>query len=219
MTATVDLTGQRFERLRVLHRLPPVPNQRVKWLCVCECGTETAVSSTHLRSGHTKSCGCMRNDLAPGYKHGMAGTPTFKTWVSMFARCTNPKNPNYKKYGGRGIRISPEWYQFDGFLRDMGERPSLKHTIERIDVNKGYEKSNCVWTDDASMQAFNQNRKSNNTSGCSGVYWQKSCNKWVAKTFKGGKTQVHGYFEDFNDAVAARRTAEREIYGRVKADE
>jgi len=78
-------------------------------------------------------------------KHGMTGTKVYRAWKSMMARCNN-KNVNcYKNYGGRGISVSKRWSKFENFLIDMGEPPSDKHEIDRIDNDIGYSKNNCRW--------------------------------------------------------------------------
>ena len=78
------------------------------------------------------------------YKHGMYGTRTYKNWFSMKQRCLNRNDKNYKNYGGRGITICPEWLTFINFYKDMGEKPKDK-SIDRINNNSGYCKSNCRW--------------------------------------------------------------------------
>lgn len=79
-----------------------------------------------------------------GVKHGMHGTPTYISWMSMKSRCNNPKHPLYSYYGGIGVRVCPRWAEFMGFLSDMGKRP-LGHELGRIDTAGNYEPSNCEW--------------------------------------------------------------------------
>ena len=80
-------------------------------------------------------------------KHGMSNTVEYDVWQHMIYRCTNPKCKQYKHYGGRGITVCDEWREFINFYKDMGKKPESKLSFDRIDVNKGYYKENCRWTD------------------------------------------------------------------------
>lgn len=77
--------------------------------------------------------------------HGKTRTEAWNTWVNMIQRCSNSNHPDYEYYGGRGIEVCADWLDFLNFLRDMGERPTSKHTLDRINNNLGYSKSNCRW--------------------------------------------------------------------------
>jgi len=78
-------------------------------------------------------------------KHGMRRSPIYWSWYSMKTRCSNPHHADYPNWGGRGITYDPRWECFLNFLEDMGDRPSKKHSLERIDNSKGYCKENCKW--------------------------------------------------------------------------
>lgn len=91
--------------------------------------------------------------------HGMWQTKEFKAWDSMQQRCYNPKNKDYHRYGGRGIKVSVRWQtSFLEFFADMGFAPSPKHSVERINCNQHYEKRNCKW---ATVKEQQNNQRSN----------------------------------------------------------
>ena len=119
------------------------------WLCRCSCGSLLPVRVDALEWGNRTSCGCAksRRQSEANTTHGMSRnkTPEYNVWKAMKDRCRNPNNPHYKNYGGRGISFCEEWKDFAVFIRDVGRRPSDLHTIERINNNGNYEKSNCCW--------------------------------------------------------------------------
>lgn len=97
-------------------------------------------------TGKTASCGCARiRELQRRATHGLTHHPLYKTWLGMRDRCANPNNSRYATYGFRGIRVCPRWDEFPAFLADMGPKPSPDHSIDRINVDMGYEPSNCRW--------------------------------------------------------------------------
>src|SRR6185437_3470244 len=112
-TNFINLTGQRFGLLTVVRRSPNnTPSGQAKWECSCECGGKAITTSTTLRSGHTKSCGCLVKEACKAMgvsmrTHGSTGTAEFKAWDSMRQRCNNPNASGYQRYGGRGIKICP----------------------------------------------------------------------------------------------------------------
>ena len=142
-----QLVGQRFGFLMVL-RAERNSHWQAGWICRCDCGQETFASTGYLRGCRKKSCGCKRFEMIEEAKrvHGMSGTPEHKIWKDMIKRCENKNHKDFELYGGRGIRVHPEWrYDFAQFYADVCSRPSPLHSIDRIENSKGYEPGNCRW--------------------------------------------------------------------------
>lgn len=155
MRIVQDLTGQVFERLTVLERIPGLNEHNKKaYKCRCSCGQEVARGSSQLIAGTNKSCGCLLSDT----RHGFTGSRTYRIWRCMKERCTNPNSISYPSYGAKNIEVCDRWLNsFTAFLEDMGEAPEGK-SIDRINNAQGYLKENCKWST-PSEQA--RNTKSN----------------------------------------------------------
>jgi len=102
-------------------------------------------------------------------KHNMTGTKVYNTWRRIRQRVMNENATGYKNYGERGIDICERWEKFENFYKDMGDPPTKKHSIDRINNNKGYFPDNCRWAT-PHQQAINKRNPNNNQFGLMGVY-------------------------------------------------
>lgn len=135
-------------------------HQKRLWRLKCECGAETIAVAAQVRSGRTKSCGCLkalrRSQGNP--KHGGRYHPLYATWCNMKARCDNPANPGYYNYGGRGITYCDRWVDFAKFLEDVGEKPFAEASLDRIDNDGDYEPENIRWADRSTQRRNSRGR-------------------------------------------------------------
>lgn len=156
------MIGQKFGRLTIIAELENKTARRMK--CKCECGNEKDVFLNHLRSGRTKSCGCLNNEVR-GKRfveystiHGLYNHELYQTYQGMKHRCYNENNTKWVHYGGREIKVCDRWLGENGvvnFINDMGERPKGT-TLDRINNDGDYEPSNCKWS---TYKEQNNNRR------------------------------------------------------------
>jgi len=180
--------GVRFNRLTVIERGPSNPCGNSRWWCRCDCGNKTLVSGCNLGNNHTTSCGCAFREIASAMKtkhgesHGIfapnRASAEYTTWVSMLGRCYNPKNERFSDYGGRGIKVCRRWREsYIAFLADMGRRPSKRHSLDRINNERGYSPKNCRW---ATMKEQCRNTRRTHLIAYSGL--RLSIAEWSERT-------------------------------------
>lgn len=161
--------GERFGKLTVTKCLGSNGKKKIEWECVCDCGKTVVHTTSALNCGKIHSCGC---GLIEMYKKAKKNDPKdkklYSRWLSIKDRCRNPKNAQYKNYGGRGITICPEWendfYAFRDWAFLNGYDESL--SIDRIDNDKGYSPDNCRWVD---SKIQGNNRRTNHCVTIDGI--------------------------------------------------
>jgi hypothetical protein len=143
-----DLTGFRYGRLIVISTSHRDKKGMLHWMCKCDCGVIKSVLGMSLLDGNTQSCGCLfiERAIESRFTHRLSKTVEYKTWQNMITRCTNPNSNVYKNYGLKGIKVCDRWlHSFENFIADMGNKPTTKHSIDRINSKGNYEPSNCRW--------------------------------------------------------------------------
>lgn len=176
---TLNLIGQTYGRLTVTSRTTP-PGESPFWVCACSCGSKTIVPSNSLRTGNTKSCGCLQRERAAetqrrrithGHTRNRTSSPEYRAWLGIHSRCTDPNNKSWPRYGGRGITVCIRWKTFETFFEDMGKRPvgtqgkRARYSIDRINNGGNYEPLNCRWASVATQQTNRSNNRNITVDG------------------------------------------------------
>lgn len=155
----IDIEGRRYGRL-VVTGYAGKQGRALMWHVRCDCWVEKITAGSHLASGESKSCGCLK--LEKMVTHGLARigrrAPEYSVWSAMIQRCNNPKAPEHHRYGARGISVCERWRDFANFIADMGRRPAAHLQIDRIDNSGNYEPGNCRW---ATPKEQGRNMRSN----------------------------------------------------------
>ena len=147
-----DMAGKKFGKITVVDFAFKGKDGRDKWNCCCDCGKELVIDGKNLRTGNTKSCGCVRLEKAIARiltltkTHGLKKTRLYRLWAGMKARCNNPNTVSYRLYGGRGIKVCNEWNSFENFYQwSIANGYSDNLSIDRINSDKDYAPDNCRW--------------------------------------------------------------------------
>ena len=149
----INLVGEKYGRLTVVE-LDRIQNRKTYWKCVCDCGLTVIATGNNLRSGNTKSCGCLRREETAkrgklNTEHGESHdrrTRLYTIWCGMRQRCNNPNREAYPLYGGKGVKLGKEWEEYPVFRRwALANGYADNLSIDRIDSKKGYYPENCRW--------------------------------------------------------------------------
>ena len=172
--------------------------KRIFGLFECQyCGKEFGTQISNVKSGNTKSCGCL-----VGEYHGMKKHRFYATYRNMMRRCYTKSDPAYKHYGGRGISVCEECQDIIKFVAWADSTYIEGYTLDRIDNAGNYEPSNCRWAD-TTTQAINQRMMKNNTTGYVGVYVARDNRCESRLTFN--KVDIFlGRFNTIEEAAQAR---------------
>ena len=227
-----DLTGKRFGRLVVIEQsddyVTPKGEHNAKWKCLCDCQrgkenvTYTYVLGSSLKRGTTQSCGCIHKEMMrEKYStHNMTDSRLYLVWKGMKARCYIKSHNHYEQYGARGIVVCDEWKNdFQAFynwsMQNGYDENALRNEcmLERKDVNGNYCPDNCCWAS-ATTQCINQNLRKDNKTGIKGVNWDNKRNMWQAQLQINKKKVLNEHFNNFDDAVRARKDAELKYFSK-----
>lgn len=179
------------------------------WNCVCECGKTTVVVEDKLKTGATKSCGCLL--IKTISTHDMYSSNIYRLYYGILQRCYNPKSTKYAIYGGAGVTVCDRWLEsFENFYEDMGERPEGL-SLNRVNGAKIYSKETCEWAT-YSIQSYDSIRSHNKAVGVI----ETKCGTYQARIGYNCKILHLGTFSTLEEAVAARQVAELKYYGFVK---
>lgn len=207
----LDLTGRIFGRLTVIEEVNK-KGRDIEWVCKCCCGNTVTVRRSSLMSERTKSCGCLWREKQT--THNASKTPEYRVWQSMKQRCNNAKAYRYKDYGERGIVVCDRWNSFECFFEDMGQRPSISHSVDRIDNDGNYEPGNCKWSTRSEQQRNKRPIKDNNNLKRGDDHWTRKDTEKAKKIAIKNIKKAHHSGEENNNSKLTKTTAKqlREIH-------
>lgn len=219
MPAFIDLKDQRFGSWMVVSYQGLNAIRQSCWRCRCDCGSpERDVVGQALRTGKSRSCGCEKaaSIAKARTKHGRSGSKAYQVWRDMVQRCTSQRCANWPNYGGRGIKVCKEWLTFDSWNADMGDPPPGM-SLERINNNGNYERSNCKW---ATVAEQNQNHRverdlfTGRFEGRDTTAWAPEYRSWLSmlRRCTPGNNQMRALYFDRGIMVCERWVASFEAF-------
>jgi len=214
MSGKIAMVDKKCGRWTVLGESGRNKTGNALWVCRCDCGNVSIIRGADLRNGSTKSCGCLKSEVAKtnNTTHGMSNAIIYRIWAAMIQRCNNSNDKDYHNYGGRGITVCDEWLSFEGFFADMGQR-SEGLTLERKNNELGYFKENCCWATPIE-QSRNQRIRSINKTGVRGVHFKPKLKKYCVQIGVNHKIHHIGHFTTLKQATKARQQAEQKYWGK-----
>lgn len=204
--APKNVIGEVYGQLEIVGDVPRIPGKQRRVVVRCTCGTTKEMFLTVLRSGDAVSCGCFQRQQAT--THGQSrNNPLYRVWGNMKSRCNDPKAKYYPEYGGRGIKVCPEWNAsfeaFQSWATESGYSQDL--TIDRDDNSQGYSPSNCRWVGRTAQQRNRRSQKGS-SSQYIGVSFINREGMWMASIKVDGKSINLGLYPSELEAAQARDT-------------
>lgn len=151
-----NLSGRHFGKLKAIRPAYKNGKRNWVWFCECDCGEVLYVAGAYLTNGHTKSCGCWKNQVAAtlirerSLTHGASKTRLYAIWCQMRRRCSNPKDSSYQWYGAKGISVCPDWNDYSTFSAwAIHNGYEMNLTLDRVNPKGNYSPDNCQWITNA----------------------------------------------------------------------
>lgn len=236
-----DLTGQKFGRWTVLYQGPSTSGRETRWWCSCDCGNPELrlVRRSGLKSGTSKSCGCLQKEIASSVhkqynKYDLSGNYGIGFTINCDSLGRNEfyfDLDDYDKIKDYCWYFSKRDYLHAVNTNSNDTRKLIQMHQLILPTDNGYipdhihgeyskndNRKENLRAATISQNAMNAKIRINNTSGVTGVCWNKKTGKYRAYIQKDGKNHNLGFFVNFEDAVNARKEAEKKYFGEYSYD-